>query len=270
MVWLAALVPFIGIPIIILRKKGCTAEINVIWYAFSLILVILWSINFALELLSIHLAPVSPTDVEKVFYLSPYYQWVEKYYKCAKEYLTETRAELGLVASILIVTIAPQFLNYILSGFSGCAATPRLVWQFEKIATWSLIKFLAAFGGVFVADAIWRRLNSVDRLLWGLSAVGLAFIIAVFQVYALEAADALGKAWQRKPKSWPYRLHRFFARNLPREENEPAKEAEPVTFDAREIWDKLTPAQQQQVGALAVRSLLGGRPAEKNGGRGLG
>jgi hypothetical protein len=61
----------------------------------------------------------------------------------------------------------------------------------------------------------------------------------------------------QKPESWPYRLHRFFTRNLPRQETGPEKEAEPAAVDARQIWDKLTPAQQQEIGALAVRSLLG-------------
>jgi hypothetical protein len=77
------------------------------------------------------------------------------FYNKAKDYLTNTHAELGLVAIILIVTIAPQLMNYILAGLSGCAATPRYVCQFEKIAIWSLIKFSAAFGGVFPTTSSW-------------------------------------------------------------------------------------------------------------------
>jgi hypothetical protein len=300
-VLLVALLPFIAASIIILSKKGCTAEINVIWYAFSLIFVIWWSINFALYSQFINL-PWAPPQVagaaksisqldsdmpaidrareeqrarqeelarrEEAARLRKDPQaWGRYLYQKAKEYLTDTHAELGVVATILIVTITPQLLNYILAGFSGCAATPRYVWQFEKIATWSLIKFLAAFGGVSVADALGiYAINSdsglkleeyMDDLLWGVGAVGLAFVVAVFQVYTVEAANALGNAWPQKPKSWPYRVHRFFTRNLSREVNKPRNEAEPTTLEARQIWDKLAPAQQQEIGDLVVRSLYG-------------
>jgi hypothetical protein len=304
-VGLAAL-PLIAASIIILRKKGCVAEINVIWYAFSLILVIWWSINFALylEIISLPWAPPELVQAQDIKPKPPFDQnmssadrareqkareeqiarirrlhenpeaWGRYLYQNAKRYLTDTRAELGLVATILIVTIAPQLLNYILAGFSGCAATPRYVWQFEKIATWSLIKFLAAFGGVSVAGAlgIYQVAGDLGQegldleeyledLLWGVGAVGLAFFVAVFQVYTLEAAHALGDAWPQKPKSWPYRIHRFFTRNLRRDENTRGNEAQPATLDARQIWNKLTPAQQQEVGALVMWSLLEGRLA---------
>jgi hypothetical protein len=107
-------------------------------------MVIWWSINLAvhLNILRLWTPPKEPEH------------WARYPYQIAREWLTDTHAELGFVAAILIVTIAPQFLNYILAGFSGCAATPRYVWQFEKIATWSLIKFLAAFGGLSVAEAL--------------------------------------------------------------------------------------------------------------------
>jgi hypothetical protein len=42
-VCLVALVPIITASLIVLRRKGRTAEINVIWYAFSLIFVIWWT-----------------------------------------------------------------------------------------------------------------------------------------------------------------------------------------------------------------------------------
>lgn len=138
-------------------------------------------------------------------------------------------------AAILIVTIAPQLLNYILAGFAGCAATPRYVWQFEKVAIWSLIKFLAAFGGISIAEALgfyaqfgedaltpdeggFGPDHYVEFFLWGIGAIGLAFVVAVLHVYALKAADGLGEAWDQKKTSLPYTLHRFFTRHLPQEE----------------------------------------------------
>jgi hypothetical protein len=140
---------------------------------------------------------------------------------------------LGLVVAVLIIAIVPQVLTYILSGLSGCASTPKLVWHFEKIAIWSLIKFLAAFGGFLTASAVNLYdigfgpsvVNTVilfsarvDRLLQGLTAVAIAFVITILQVYFLEFANSLRQAWKQKPESWPYRVHRFFTRNLPRDE----------------------------------------------------
>src|SRR5262249_20491083 len=111
-------------------------------------------------------------------------------------------------------------------------------------------------------------LSDLDRyigyLLWGVGAVGLAFVVAIFQVYTLEAARALGETLPREPKSWPYRVHRFFTRHLKRQDDNKPGEVLPMTVDARLIWDKLTPAQQQEVGALVVRSLLDGRPAARS------
>jgi hypothetical protein len=302
-VCLVALVPIIMASLIVLRRKGRTAEINVIWYAFSLIFVIWWTINFALYAGFIKLpwaAPPPPqaSSLRSYLFENPDAKqarldelerketearvnkrpeaWGRYLYLEARTYLTDTRAELGLVASILIVTIAPQLLNYVLTGFSGCAATPRYVWRFEKIAAWSLIKFLAAFGGISIAEALgiyaiyldeydgqFALSKYADFFLWGLGAVGLAFVVAVLQVYTLEIAQAWGDVWPKQPIPWPYRVHRFFTRNLPQQEKEPEEEEpEPETFDPTQIWDQLTPAQQQKLGAMIVRSLLeGGRAA---------
>jgi len=185
-------------------------------------------------------------------------------------------SEYALVAAILIVTIAPQFLAYILAGFAGCAAMPRLVWQFEKLAMWSLIKFSAAFGGISVADAfglyaihlsnqnrLVARLNtSLGNLVLGIVLVVVAFGLAIVQVRTLQIARVLAYVWPKRANSWIYRVHRFFTRKLSREDDKSVDEAELETFDPIKIWDKLTPARQQEVGALIVRSLLeGGRAA---------
>jgi hypothetical protein len=333
----AAVLSVLAVSLIVLRKKNCTAEINVIWYAFSLIFVLWWCLHLAMHwglvrlpfdennlgyaISSLEREIAQMREAEKRLEFEPFLKdgklneegfwqltealhkrgdaqrkleelrrrqiegdpWTGRYlYHKAKEYLTNTAAELDLVAIILIVAILPQLMNYVLSGFLGCAATPRYVWQFEKVAIWSLIKFLAAFGGIFVADAlgydalfVFAVLRDdapalpytksalqlmlrpfVDNLLWGVGAVAVAFILAVFQAYLLEIARALGDAWTKKPTSWPYRVHRFFTRNLPREESKPAEEAELTTLSPRQIWERLTPAQQQEVGALVVRSLL--------------
>ncbi|MFC5320543.1 hypothetical protein [Bradyrhizobium oligotrophicum] len=279
----AAVLSVLVFSLIILRRKGCVAEINVIWYAFSLVFLLWWCLQLAFHLDILQQpfddelgAQYNATmveikqlpDIEKNKYdsqeqmrlagqpvddefkrrrqleqkladlgrrLADGEPWTVRYVHLkVREYLTDTRAEIGAVAIFLIVTVGPQLMNYILSGLSGCAATPRYVWQFEKIAIWSLIKFLAAFGGLLVADALsfyqvtlFRDarakliifIDYVSHLPWGLGAVALAFVTAVCQVYTLEAAQALGSAWQQKPGSLPIRLHRFFTRNVSQTRN---------------------------------------------------
>ncbi|WP_439373144.1 hypothetical protein [Bradyrhizobium sp. DASA03120] len=167
------------------------------------------------------------------------------------------------------MAVVPQLFNYVLSGLSGCAATPKLVWQFEKIAVWSLIKFLAAFGGVFVAQGLGAYsiltadgsnhvlMQYVEYFLKGVTAVGLAFVLTVLQVLILEGAHALSESWQKKPNSIGYRVHRFFTRNLPKEHEVPADLQEENA--PRWIWDRLTPVQQQEIIAFVVSSLMDGR-----------
>jgi hypothetical protein len=314
-VWLLALLPVLTVCLIVLTKKNCTAEINVTWYAFSLVFVVWWCLNITMYLnivrlpvdenllseargLALSLSHLGNTPDETAIQkrqqkleevrsrLLEGAPWTGRYfYEKAKDLLTNTSAELGLIAIILIVSIVPQMLNYVLAGLSGCAATPRLVWQFEQFAVWSLIKFLGAFGGVSVAYAlsstndiaiylsnysysndIMKTLSTIDRhvddLLWGIGAITLAFVVAVFQVYTLEVARALGDV-SKKTESWPHWFHSFFTRNLPLTKNGPAEEAEPETFDPKQLWDTLTPSQQQEIGALIVRSLLDGGSAAK-------
>jgi hypothetical protein len=152
--WLVILLPIIAIAVVILTRKGCTAEINVIWYMFSLVFVIWWSLNAAIVFLGIDFPPLilnGPADLPT----RETEPWTKQYfYEMARHYLTDIEAELGFVAAILIIAIVPQFLTYVLAGLSGCASAPKLIWEFETIAIWSLIKFLAAFGGFFTAVAV--------------------------------------------------------------------------------------------------------------------
>src|SRR5882724_1790617 len=49
--WLIVLIALIAITLrILVRRRDCTAEINVIWFAFSLIFVIWWSLKLAMAL----------------------------------------------------------------------------------------------------------------------------------------------------------------------------------------------------------------------------
>jgi hypothetical protein len=280
---LAAGIPITALIIVVairfLRERGCATEINVIWYAFSLVFVTWWCLNFAVHQGLLKIPP--PTTVERPSIRPDFAntateegeelrrallpQWTRFAYEQAKEFLTGAKSELSLVAAILIVTIVPQLLSYIFAGLAGCAATPKLVWEFEKLAIWSLIKFLSAFGGVTVSDALSiytfdltdseEIIGSLEDLVWGLGAVCLAFVIAALQVRTLEVADALGSTWRQTPKSLGFRLHEHFTRKIAKVEEKPDEEPE-KEFDIGMVWDKLTSDQKAEVGALLVRTLV--------------
>jgi|SRR5215471_418042 len=240
MLWWVFLLPIITLllAILLLRKAGGTAEINVIWYAFSLVFVIWWCVNAAITLSILDLSSGIPATTEPgqsppsapTRMLKPEPGTGLYYYIMFRGYLTDFKVESVWVAAIVIIFIAPQLLSYFLSGLSGCASTPKYVWPFEKVAIWSSIKFLAALGGLFAAEAVELScvfygdcniegfFTGMVSLLQGLTFVAVAFILAVLQVYFLVFAEKLRQAREQEPGPWPIRAHRFFTRKLLRDE----------------------------------------------------
>ena len=223
-VWTIAIGPLLATPILILRKEKHTAEINVIWYTFSLVFVIFWSLWAAVDLKIIEpvWSPFSAADGAIRQHAEP---WTKQYfYELATDILLDWRGELLLVSSVLFIAIVPQLLTYILSGLSGCASIPKGVLLFEWIAIWSLIKFLAALGGFLAPTAFGigfsnyhgdMLLINIITSLKGLTAVAAAFALAVLQeVYFEKFSRYLKQAVSRNPEWWPSKIYGFFTRKL--------------------------------------------------------
>lgn len=81
-------------------------------------------------------------------------------FKSIYYYFTNLNNELLLVAAFVYIGIGPQFLTYFLSGLSGSASPPKFVRQISMIATWSLVKFMAALSGILLAHPILNLLIS--------------------------------------------------------------------------------------------------------------
>jgi hypothetical protein len=232
--WLAISILLVAVSLPILtRRKDCITEINVILFAFSFTFLIWGAVKVVLQ----------PNIYE---------QSVAMWIRLTRMNLTDPEVEISWIVLIILVAVAPQLLTYVLSGLAGTASTPKLVWQFEKIAIWSLIKFLAVAAGVLIADGMlpdkssFRESNAIiysdvsfwehlEMLFSGLAALGLAFAITVAQVYFIEFAQTLGEAWKREPKSWQYRIHRFFTRNISVEEKA-ASESDGIIIVAL-VWE---------------------------------
>ncbi|WP_439365486.1 hypothetical protein ACNJYD_04360 [Bradyrhizobium sp. DASA03005] len=211
--WSALLLLSLVVSIRQLTRWGQATEINWLLYAFSFVLVVRLAVDFA--------AYVNDYGSLHVF-LEQHLGIPSKYTLALHEWLTNVRDELILVATIIVVAIAPQLLTYVLAGLFGCAKSPPLVWHFEQFAAWSLIKFLAALSGILFEGAIsptenrglpaWTTSNR-QQALWALTMLAISFGFAVIQTRVIEIKEGRAKSAFRL--LWPGRLRSFFTRNLP-------------------------------------------------------
>jgi len=150
---------------------------------------------------------------------------------------------------------------------------PRLVWQFEKTRDVELDKVLSGVWWHLGCRRVRPLCNSSEQSKPACSSTKHFFRQSRFRdspgcgsirtcdCSSQNIADCSAYSLMYGPREripWIYRVHRFFTRKLSREDDKSVDEAELETFDPIKIWDKLTPARQQEVGALIVRSLLEG------------
>ncbi len=185
-------------------KDTHSREVYVIWYAFSLFFVIFLGFGF--------FATQSGNEVTTV--CGQYADTCKTLFK----YLTGVHDELILVGSLLAIGILPQLLAYLLSGLSGSASPPLFVWEVERIAVLSLIKFLAGFGGVAMGIATGELAGGKSQS-FGVYFGAAMFVFAAFFLAAMEIwmRESLPVLW-RKHESRLRLLsaaHRFFTRNVP-------------------------------------------------------
>ena len=223
-VWLTVEVAVLILAIrFIAKRQNYITEINVVWYTASFVFVIYLLVSYAMQFGFLPMAVSSEWSDSST-------GWI--YWK-ATHLLTDLNGELILVSVFIAITIGPQVLTYVLSGLSGTAKSPRFVLQFERIAVWSLIKFLAALGGYHAASVI--ETVSSNRPIFSIYVGSLvtadaaravfnitaAFAILILQSILTGVAKKFDASWSEEKHSWPYRLHRFFTRNVPREAQQP-------------------------------------------------
>lgn len=150
-------------------RRRYSHEVYAIWYAFSLFFLIFVFLWFSAEI-----ADKQVTDV-----LGPS---VAGHLKVIYDAMTNIYDELWFVAGIIYLFILPQFLAYLLGGLSGSATPPLFIRQIATVAIWSLIKFLAALGGILLAHplaklALGKQISAVD-FLQGSAMTSAAFFLA--------------------------------------------------------------------------------------------
>jgi hypothetical protein len=151
-------------------RREHSLEIYAIWYVFSLLFLIFLALYAISERTGKEI-----TDL----FGEPYADAMRFVYNS----LTNVQDELVLVFAFVYLAVAPQILAYILSGLSGSATPPRWVRQIGTIAIWSLLKFLAALGGILLArpayNLFFGKHVTVFDFEQGIACLLIAFILAV-------------------------------------------------------------------------------------------
>jgi hypothetical protein len=187
-------------------KRAHSTEIYLIWYAFSLLFAIFSGFVFVATKRQIKVPSVCG---EYAGSCSTLIGW-----------FVSVHDELILAGSLLAIGIVPQVMAYFLSGLTGSASPPKFVWHIEQVAVWSLIKFLARFGGITMGIATGEfaagKPLELDVLLGRAVSVCAAFYLAAIETWL---GAGLPTLWRSHEKSlWMLAaVHRFFTRNAPKD-----------------------------------------------------
>jgi|SRR5450631_835637 hypothetical protein len=111
------------------KRQNYITEINVIWYTASLVFVICLLVSYAIQL-GILAMPVSGAISDST---TGWTYWQATYL------VTDLSGELILITVFIAITVAPQVLTYVFSGFSGTAKS-RKVKKLKRQRTRSLIR----------------------------------------------------------------------------------------------------------------------------------
>jgi hypothetical protein len=115
--------------------------------------------------------------------------------------------EAGLIVSIYVAILLPQFVSYLISGIFGCANRIVLIEWITAAMTWLVIKFLAVLSGILMAQALaalYAKPLIVPamhplKLLESLMMISLSFIIAGIFYFTYEYRFKRLLARMRRP-----------------------------------------------------------------------
>jgi hypothetical protein len=204
-----AMIVFTAVPLlltgpVLLTESKHAAELNLIWYINSLFFLVFYVLSVA----------AGTKGIELTAFCGPYQSFCDRGYKA----LTDVGEEVALVFVVSALVVVPQAISYFLSGLTGAALTPKFIGLVRAFAVWSLIKFLAALGGIKTAEALAQmtlsKPTSVADLFTGPITTGLALSYAGFYCWHQNRR----RGYIRKPiRMLTRKLQRVATRNLPKE-----------------------------------------------------
>lgn len=137
-------------------RRDHSADIRLIWYFFSLglvvtILVLFWSISYYPEIIEeIRNYELAGSPKIEKFKMGETTRQVLRLHDMASNIVGEAK----LVGAIVTLLIIPQVLSYVFSGMFGCASKPLLVGAGFSFMAWSAVKFFAFLGGVTLCTGV--------------------------------------------------------------------------------------------------------------------
>ena len=193
-----------------LLREDHAREIYIIWYMFFLFFVIFCVLH-------------AYARVNNVALKDAFGRQGGEFFASAYDYLTNFEAEVAMVLTIFVLAVVPQWLTYIISGLSGSATPPKFVSQVTDIAMWSLIKFMAALGGVMLAAIIWEGKFHPYRLVEMVTMLGCAFSLVIWR---RDSPPFFSKLSRRGYFAKFRSFHKFFTRY-----NRPTTSTTPTSLD---------------------------------------
>lgn len=181
-------------------------DVRVVWYLFSLAIVI----SFLLAMWARHIGAIDDAGG----FHGTAGQVISHLLKLA----LDIKSSLLLGLGIMVLVFAPQVLSYLLSGLTGCAASPIFLGGTLRFVTWGFVKTFAVASGVIINVSLCAQLDS-----WGdwsitqtfssllLSAMLIADAFVILYVYrgmpllpalAYRLCPQTVVCWARSAKKW--------------------------------------------------------------------
>lgn len=189
-----------------LVAKRSPSHVRVIWYLFSLSLVVTTGVGFHAR----HAGAIN----DQGMFVGDYGQWLAQFLKI----MLDLDADLMYVSAILGVVVIPQFISYVISGFFGCASVPLYAGSSMTFFVWSAIKSFAVGSGILFSIFLMGRLQ-----LFFVNDLTQAFALAILLItlsFGLAWSFEEGKSTIKEiNQRWPNltaplkKIHAIFTRN---------------------------------------------------------
>jgi hypothetical protein len=122
------------------RNRG--DDIRVVWYLFSLSLVV----TFGIALWAV--------DIDAINKSGSFNGTSGEMLKKLLDFMLDLNTDFKILLAIVTFIVLPQLLSYVLSGISGCASPPFLIERSWMFFIWGLVKSFAVCAGIIFSIAI--------------------------------------------------------------------------------------------------------------------
>lgn len=133
---------FIGLYSIHQLSRNRGDDIRVVWYLFSLSLVVTLGIVWW------------AVDIDAINKYGSFNGTSGEMLKKLLDFMLDLNTDLKILLAIVTFIVLPQLLNYVLSGLSGCASLPFLIEGSWMFFIWGMVKSFAVCAGIIFSIAI--------------------------------------------------------------------------------------------------------------------